>query len=222
MAVAAQNSFDRVLLTALDHAIEHLQVVVFDEGMDSLASQIGSEAALRESVLRYEQGLAQLFGFMRASGALPDAVAWSTLKADERRAAFEAGIEISLRTALETGMYAAESVPLGDHRLYRAWSSAMTAFLRGRARAAGGFPAGGTDEERLYQAYETLSDLEDHDAFHGAFLGDVNAARHLSAAEREAVAVHQSRLLALPRFDLVLNACLLWLAEHGGRVASAG
>jgi len=90
--VEAGSGWDRVLLTALDHAIEHLQGLVFVEGMDALAAELGAEAALRASVTRYEQGLAHLFGFVRASGALADDVAWSTLKAGYRRALVEAGV----------------------------------------------------------------------------------------------------------------------------------
>src|SRR5687768_63056 len=97
---------------ALDDAIEHLQILIFDEGWDELRTATGSvEAAMRESVATYERELARLFAFVRASGALPDAVAWSALKTDLRRNALAADTEITLRTALESGLYTAESVP---------------------------------------------------------------------------------------------------------------
>jgi hypothetical protein len=204
-------------MTALGHAIEHLQIVIFVEDMETLAADLGSESALRESVLRYEQGLARLFGFVRASGALPDAVAWSMLKVDTRRAAHEAGVEITLRTALETGMYNAESVPLGDHGRYRAWSSSVTEFLSRRTMDAPVGPSGSSEEERLLWAYEVLADLEDHESFHCTLLEHVRTGGALEGDTVEVVADLQSRLLALPRFDLVLNACLLWLADHGRR-----
>lgn len=212
--------WSQALLTVLDHAIEHLQLVIFDERMDSLVSEAGVEAALRESVSRYEQGLAHLFGVVRASGVLESDVAWSTLKADQRRSALDAGLEISLRTALETGMYGAESIQRGDHLHYRAWSSVLLNLLRSRATDVGGVPLGATDEARLYWAYDTISDLEDHDAFHRAVLDQIDAAPWLEPAERDAAALLQSRLLAMSRFDLILNACLLWLAEHGGQAPS--
>lgn len=206
-------SWKAALLGALDHAIEHLQILVFHEGMDALAATAGSEAALRESVLRYEQGLTQLFGFMRASGVLQDGVEWSTLKSDMRRFALESGTEITLRTALESGMYAAEQTPLGDHAMFGAWAGPLTAMLLARAEAVAPMPAAGEDE-RLYWAYETLADLEDHAAFHGALVKALNAGA-CDGVDAVAVVAFQERLLQMARFDLVLNASLLWLAQHG-------
>jgi hypothetical protein len=209
----AAEEWQAALLAALSDAIEHLQVLIFDEGWDTLLAETGSqEAALRESVVTYERELARLFGIVRASGALLDGVAWSTLKADLRRAALEAETEISLRTALESGLYAAESVPLGDHATYLRWSVALRAFLTARLEGQPERPApGAAFEDRLLWAYQGLADIEDHDAFHAAFIAWLDA----SAPDRNAVVDvidHQQRLLTLPRFDLFLNTSLRWLA----------
>jgi hypothetical protein len=201
------------LMATLSDAIEHLQLLIFEEGWDALLAETGShEAALRESVARYERELARLFGFLRSSGALPDAVAWSTLKVEYRRAALEAETEISLRTALESGFYAAEPIPLGDHQLYRRWSAALMAFLASRATAgAGRLGPDVTDDDRLLWAYETLADLEEHDAFQTAFIAWLETEAPDRHALRDVIEC-QERLLALPRFDLVLNTSLRWLA----------
>jgi len=110
-------------------------------------------------------------------------------------------------------MYVAQSVPLGEHQSFRPWSVALTRFLMLRAREAPGFPSQASDEERLYWAYGALSALEDHGAFHRTVLAAIDPS--LDEPQRVAIIDHQARLLELPRFDLVLNACLLWLAEHG-------
>jgi hypothetical protein len=254
----AADDWQVALLTALSDAIDHLQVVIFEEGLEALLAETGSqEEALRESVATYERELARLFGILRASGALESAVAWSALKADLRRAALDAETEISLRTALETGLYAAESIPLGDHHTYLAWSAlkadlrraaldaeteislrtaletglyaaesiplgdhhaylawsaALQAFLADRTVSQPERPASAAPlEERLLWAYQGLADIEDHDAFHTAFVAWLTT----STPDREAaqtVSDHQQRLLSLPRFDLFLNTSLHWLA----------
>jgi hypothetical protein len=209
----AADDWQVALLTALSDAIDHLQVVIFEEGLEALLAETGSqEEALRESVATYERELARLFGILRASGALESAVAWSALKADLRRAALDAETEISLRTALETGLYAAESIPLGDHHAYLAWSAALQAFLADRMVSQPERPASAAPlEERLLWAYQGLADIEDHDAFHTAFVAWLTT----STPDREAaqtVSDHQQRLLSLPRFDLFLNTSLHWLA----------
>jgi hypothetical protein len=211
------GAWNRAFSAALDQAIEHLQIVIFDEGMESLVAAVGSpEAALRESVLHFERGLGQLFAMVRASGAPPDAVGWSTLKAGYRRAALEGGVEITLRTALETGMYAAESTKLGDHALYRSWSRAVMHCVARRIDASEPYPSAGTDEERLYWAYQVLADLEDHDAFHREVVECLRA--EPDAYPVDAIIAHQASLLGLPRFDLILNTVLLWLADAGSRI----
>ncbi len=207
------DTWQTALMATLVDAIEHLQVLIFDEGWDALLAETGSqEDALRESVARYERELARLFGFLRHSGALPDAVAWSTLKVEFRRAALDEETEISLRTALESGFYAAEPVPLGDHSLYLRWSAALRAYLASRAVASMRKPRpDASEDERLLWAYETLADLEEHDAFNAAFIAWLEAESSDRDAVRDVVN-HQERLLTLPRFDLVLNTSLRWLA----------
>jgi hypothetical protein len=204
------DAWDAALMRALEDAIDHLQFMIFDEGMDQLVAATGStEAGLREGVLHYERGLGQLFAVLRASGVLPNAVAWSTLKANIRRTATESGVEVTLRTALETGMYAAEREPLADHATGRAWLALLLHLLRERALSATPPPARG-DDERLYWAMSALSDLEDHTAFHTAVLGNI--------PDNDARTTHAEHLLALPRYDLILNASLLWLADAATRV----
>ncbi|HEX5164184.1 MAG TPA: hypothetical protein VFV93_02210 [Thermomicrobiales bacterium] len=211
----AFQNWQIALQTTVADAIEHLQVLIFDDGWQELRAAAGSdEAALRESVASYERELARLFGFVRASGALADAVAWSTLKTDFRRAALDANTEISLRTALETGLYAAELIPLADHAGYRAWATALMGFLA--SRAATGPTAPGPDAEaddRLQWAYDRLADLEDHTAFNAAFLNWLNA-EYPPSTDRDAIVADQQRLLALPRFDIVLNTSLRWLSSQ--------
>lgn len=214
----AAEDWQAALLAALSDAIDHLQVLIFDEGWDRLLAATGShEAALRESVATYERELARLFGIIRTSGALPGAVAWSALKADLRRAALDAETEISLRTALETGLYAAEAIPLGDHATYLRWSAALRSFLTARLDTRPARPAPDAPvEDRLLWAYQGLADIEEHAAFHGAFVAWIET----FAPDRDAVKDvidHQQRLLTLPRFDLFLNTGLRWLAESSLR-----
>jgi hypothetical protein len=201
------------LLTTLSDAIEHLQVLIFEEGWDALLAETGGhEAALRESVAIYERELARLFGFLRASGALLDAVAWSTLKTDLRRAALDSETEISLRTALESGLYVAESIPLGDHARYLRWSAALRGFLVARASGSSSRPSpDADDDDRLRWAYSTLAAIEDHDAFSAAFIAWLDAESSDPSTAGDLLDL-QTRLLALPRFDIVLNTSLRWLA----------
>jgi hypothetical protein len=201
------------LLATLSDAIEHLQVLIFEEGWDALLAETGShEAALRESVAIYERELARLFSFLRVSGALPDAVAWSTLKTDLRRAALDSETEISLRTALESGLYVAESIPFGDHRRYLRWSAALRGFLTDRASGSSSRPApDADDDDRLRWAYESLAAIEDHDAYSAAFIAWFDAKSLDRAAADDLLEFHTS-LLTLPRFDIVLNTSLRWLA----------
>lgn len=221
---SARASWDAAFSSALHDAILHLQVLIFDEGWDELVAFAGSpEAALRESVTHYERGLADLFSFVRASGSLPDAVGWSTLKVAERRAALESGVEITLRTALETGLYVADRTPLGDHTCYVAWTRGLIFFLTSLAASDTGYPEAGAQEERLDWAYAILVTLEDHETFHRAFADflhglDVKTTVSVLAGKFVDAAIdHEARLLHHPRFDLLLNTALLWLADTGGR-----
>lgn len=220
-----QAEWSRSLATALDEAILHLQNLIFEEGWDLIVAQAGSqEAALRESVLHYERGLANLFSFIRASGSLADAVAWSTLKAEFRRTALNSGVEITLRTALETGVYASERTPLGDHARYKAWVRGLMVFLCACAGAGPAHPGLSSPQEtRLEWAYSILALLEDQQVFHERFsvflhqASDEALASALSGSSIDAVIRHQADLLSHPRFDLLLNTALIWLANAGGR-----
>jgi hypothetical protein len=93
---------------------------------------------------------------------------------------------------------------------------ALRAFLTARLEKQPERPAAGAAfEDRLLWAYQGLADIEDHDAFHAAFIAWLDA----SAPDRNAVADvidHQQRLLTLPRFDLFLNTSLRWLAGLTG------
>lgn len=219
---AWSQSFD----TALGEAILHLQGLIFEEGWDRIVADAGSqEAALRESVLHYERGLANLFSFVRASGSLADAVAWSIVKTRRRRAALESGLEITLRTALETGLYMAERTPLGDHAIYTAWVRSLLLFLRQITRGAPEHPGPGASwEARLEWAYGVLAPLEDQHVFHeqfSVFLRDAPVATissDLLGASPDAILQHEAALLPHPRFDLLLNTALIWLGDAGGRL----
>lgn len=193
------------LLRTLDDAIAHLREVVFEADWAGLRARHASDDdALRASVARYEQGLADLFRFLRAAGLPSDPVAWSRRKADWRRAALEEGVELTLRTALGEALYAAEATPLGGHAAYRAWALALTDFLARRAAAAPAPPADAV--ARLGWAYELLAPLAEHADFHAALA---------AAARPDSVATaHNATLLAQPRDDLTLNAAVRWLAEE--------
>jgi hypothetical protein len=202
-ADCALDSWARALRRTFDDAVQLLQAAVFEDGWVEIRAGVDSdEAALRASVVIYERALADLFGTLRASGFPADAVAWSTLKAELRRAAHESGVEITLRTGLENALYAAEQVPLGDHAAYRAWALALVRFLTGLTVGAPPRPDG--DDTRLDWAYDILAPLEDAAAFQAVFAA--------ACANDRAAVQHQARLLALPRFDLVLNAALWWVA----------
>lgn len=209
------EQWEHAVINALTQSIEHLQVIIFDEGLDALVAEADTpEEGLRRAVARYEQSLTDLFAIVRVSGVLADAVAWSTLKANVRRAALDAGTEITLRTAIETGMYHAEAHPLGDHERFMAWSSVVQFLLLEYGRRAEPFPIDGDEESHLLWAYRALRQIEDHDAFHRAFLTAL--ADSGDAEVPDGITAHQAHLLSLPRFDLLLNAGLLWLATVGG------
>ena len=61
----------------------------------------------------------------------------------------------------------------------------------------------------------TLAAIEDHDAFSAAFIAWLDAESFDPAAVQDTVDL-QKRLLALPRFDIVLNTSLRWLAASAG------
>jgi hypothetical protein len=206
-----EDTWERAFLTVLGEAIADLQALIFEEGWDTLVAQAGgTEPALRESVRYFERGLAHLFGFVRAAGVPESPVAWSALKANLRRSALEAGQEITLRTALDSALYAAEQIPLGDHTRYHDYVSVLTSLLQRRAANAEPIPKRTMLEDRLEWAYALLSDLEDHAAFHDA------VAEEAARLDQSAAVDLEERLLRLQRFDLILSTCLLWLAESAG------
>lgn len=220
-----RDDWVRSFVGALDDAIQHLQQIIFDEGWDRLVAEYGDEeSALRESVRHYERGLAHLFGFVRACGTLADDVAWSSMKTEYRRSALDAGVELTLRSALETGLYAAEQAPLGGHDVWLAWTDALMLFLYQCAASAPPHPgpAASQDDELLW-AYDVLQQIEEHDAFHAAlaaYLADQAIGQTVETLTGEPVAViveHEARLLSLQRFDLILNTGLAWLAGAAAR-----
>jgi hypothetical protein len=205
----AVGTWTLALLRTFDDAAEHLRFVIFEAGWDELRAQHASDdAALRASALLYEQALADLLRAVRAMGLPANPVDWSRLKADWRHAAVDQGLELTLRTAFGEALYAAESTPLGDHAAYEGWALAMTAFLQSVAGAPPAAPNAVADDERLAWAYTRLAHLEEHAAFHAAFAA-------YAGPDTPAVA-HQASLLRLPRFDLILNAAVRWLADGGG------
>lgn len=220
-----RDEWVRAFVGALDDAIQHLQQIIFEEGWDRLLAEHGDEAAaLRESVRHYERGLAHLFGFVRACGTLADDVAWSSMKTEYRRAALDAGVELTLRTALETGLYAAEQSPLGDHAGWLAWTDALMLFLYQRSAGAPPHPGpAAPHDDQLRWAYALLQPLEEHAAFHAAFaayLADPEvrpAVEGLTGQPVAAIVEHGERLLQLRRFDLILNTGLTWLVGAAAR-----
>jgi hypothetical protein len=215
--VSAEREWAKAFHTTLEDAIAHLQTLIFDEAWDEIRAATGSnEAALRESARLYERSLTDMFTFIRVAGVPDGPVGWSQFKAELRRASIETETEITLRTALDGALYAAESAPLGDHALYRDWVRVLTLFLLATAEGHPTRLGADADEgTRLLWAYEMLSALEDHAAFHDAIVRYVTTADMRGSLLRtpEEIVSHQERLLDAPRFDLVLNTSLRWLAE---------
>jgi hypothetical protein len=212
-------TWQRALRTALDDAIEHLQFVIFDAGWQEIrANSKSDEEALRASVRLYEARLTDLLRFARVAGIAETPVAWSQFKTDLRRAAREANLDITLRTVLDEALYSAETTPHGDPARYRAWSGALMLWLAREAQLDAVPRPDTTDEAmRIEWAYRTLAHLEDHAEFDAHFARFLDADRASVEATTgqaigEIVALHE-RLAALPRFDLVLNAALRWLAD---------
>src|SRR5690606_37275856 len=110
--------------------------------------------------------LIDIFLFVRASGALADGVAWSTLKTEHRGVASGADVEPPIRAALEDAMYAAEQTALGDHGLYRSWTAALMLFLFQYVAQGPQYPGPVASEtEKLSWGYEALRAIEDHQVF---------------------------------------------------------
>jgi hypothetical protein len=206
--------WNRALETALEDSIADLSEVIFSERWPDIRREAESdEAAVRLSLRYYERGLADLFALLRAAGRFPNPLAWSTFKADQRRRARDAGVEISLRTALDEALYVAETIELRPHATYLAWIDALTHFLASRADEPAP-PDTASDDARIAWALTQLAPLEDHQRFHAEFTTFVSAS--LAEPGKGDVLALQQRLLLQPRFDLVLNAALRWLAVAQG------
>lgn len=209
----------RAFVATLDDAIQHLQAVCFEEHWDELkASGLSDERAGPASVELYRDGLADMFRFVRASGALADSLAWSQMKSEHRAVASGPGIEPPIRQALEDGLYAAEDTPLGDHALYRSWTRTLMLFLFQYVAQGPPYPGlAASDDEKLAWGYEALRSIEEHTAFHGALVGYLQepgvtpVARGLVDHSLGDIVEFGEHLAELPRFDLVLNTGLRWV-----------
>lgn len=211
----------REFIATLDDAIQQLQAVCFEEHWDELASRgISEELIGRASLELYRDGLIDIFRFMRASGALADDVAWSTMKSEHRAAASSPDVDAPIREVLEDAMYAAESTPMGDHGLYRSWTGAVMLFLFQYVADGPQYPGlGATEEEKLTWGYEALRPVEDHRMFHSAVQAYVHepgvrsVVRALLEHPVDEVVGLGGRLSEMPRFDLILNTGLRWVVH---------
>lgn len=209
----------RAFVSTLDDAIQHLQDVCFDEHREELKARGISDASIGQaSVELYRDGLADVFRFVRASGALADDLAWSWMKSGHRRIASGPDIEPPIRQALEDGLYAAQDTPLGDHAVYRSWTRTLMLFLFQYVADGPPYPGlAASDEDKLAWGYESLRAIEDHNAFHGALAsylyepGVRSVASELVDYPLGEIIELGNRLVALPRFDLVLNTGLRWV-----------
>lgn len=209
----------RSYVATLDDAIQQLQNACFEEHWDELASRgINDELIGRASLELYRDGLTDIFSFMRASGAVADAMAWSKMKSEHRALANRPDVDPPILQALEDGLYAAQSVPLGDHALYRSWISAIMLFLFQYVADGPQYPGiGASEEEKLTWGYEALRAIEDHRVFHSALAAYMRepGVRPVMAAlltePLDDVISHSSNLADMKRFDLMLNTGLRWV-----------
>lgn len=206
-------------VATLDDATQQLQIYCFEEHWDELAARgLDEETIGRASLELYRDGLTDIFRLVRASGALTDAVGWSTMKSKYRSAASDPDVEPPIRDALEDAMYAAESTPLGDHSLYRSWAGALMLFLFQYVADGPPYPGlGASEEEKLTWGYEALRAIEDHHIFHRAVEAYVHEPGVRSVIKAllehpvdEAIGLGE-RLSEMPRFDLILNTGLRWV-----------
>jgi hypothetical protein len=214
-----QDHWFRASESALRGMIEHLQHACFVESWDKLRAGGNTETEAGRITLEfYEDGIGRIFSFLRASGALPDEVAWSELKAGQIDAAQRADVPQPLLDALSNGFASAERRPRGDHALYRDWSRCLMLYFY--QHAAGGPRHPGFDaphEDKLAWAAEVIEDVRDRGALLAAmveYLGDADIHAVASAIVQTPIAEvleHQSRLTDLRRFDLILHTGLLWL-----------
>lgn len=209
----------RAFVSTLDDAIQHLQEVCFEEHWGELKARgISDELSGMASLELYRDGLVDIFRFVRASGAVADDLSWSQMKAEHRALASGPHIEPPVRQALEDGLYAAESTPLGDHAIYRSWTRTIMLFLYQYVASGPQYPGtGASDEEKIAWGYESLRPIEEHAAFHGAlaaYLHDPGVrpvAKELVDYPLEEIIRLGDRLVAMPRFDLILNTGLQWV-----------
>lgn len=213
--------WEQAFAYVLDESIQHLQDVCFVAEWDRLiASGTPEDEVGRLTLTLYEQGLGDIFGFARASGAIPNDIAWSTMKLDYRRAADEAEVAPAIREALDSGFYLAERWDLGDIELFRSWGRCLMLFIYQHAAAGPEYPGRAAEEtKKLAWAYEALRDIEDHETFHlglEVYLSDPGVEPVIAAIVPDsagAVLGHERAMLELARFDLVLNTALNWLVD---------
>lgn len=214
-----RDEWIRAFVSTLDDAIQQLQHVCFEEHWDELASRgIDEELIGRASLELYRDGLADIFSFVRASGVAADAVAWSRMKTEHRQLASRSDVEPPVMQALEDGLYAAESTPLGSHSLYRAWIGGLMLFLFQYVADGPQYPGfGASEEEKLGWGYEALRAIEDHRVFHGSLAaymrepGVQPVIRALLEESIDDVTALSERLSEMSRFDLILNTGLRWV-----------
>ena len=205
----AVETWTLALLRTFDDAAAHLRYVIFEARWDELRARHASDdAALRASTLLYEQALADLLRVVRATGLPADPVDWSRLEGaigGMRRSTRDWKSRCAQRWVRRSTQ--PESAPLGDHAAYETWALTMAAFLQ----AVAGAPIAAADDERLAWAYGKLAHLEEDADFHAAFVAHAGADTLAAAL--------QASLLRQPRFDLILNAAVRWLADGGGNRA---
>jgi hypothetical protein len=209
----------RAFVATLDDVIQHLQAVCFEEHWEELKARgISDELIGLASIELYRDGLADIFRFVRASGALSDDLAWSRMKSEHRGVASGPDVEPPIRQALEDGLYAAEDTPLGDHQLYRSWIRTLMLFLFQFVAEGPPYPGlASSEEEKLSWGYEALRSIEDHSAFHGAAVsylrepGVHSVAKELVDYPLDEIVALGERLVQMRRFDLVLNTGLRWV-----------
>lgn len=207
------------LFDTLIDAIEHLHELCFGDAWRQLESEgLPEERVQREVLSLYQDGLTDIFTFVRIAGALPDDLAWSRLKAGHRRAAADQGRPAGDQEALTGALYTAEQTPSGDHRRYRGWARALMLFVYQHAANGPAYPGlDAEDDDKLRWAYDALRDIEDHQNFHAALAGYLKepgvtpvAAAILGQALDDVIAWDR-QLLEQARFDLILNTGLRWL-----------
>ena len=214
-----QDHWFRASESALRGMIEHLQHTCFVESWDELRDQGKTETeAGRITLEYYEDGIGRIFGFLRASGALPDDDAWLQLKAEQIDRATDADVPQPLVDAQSNGLSIAERRTPGDHAQYRDWSRCLMLFFY--QHAANGPRHPGFDAEhkdKLAWAAEVIEDVRDRGALLAAmteYLNDPDihaVAGAIISTPLANVLEHQRNLTDLRRFDLILHTGTLWL-----------